>query len=361
MPACFNKGFFVESSGRTWHGLEVLVPDQECQTGEQMFAHGTRTNAVATALEVHTPVFITSTGLEIQADDKKALIALYQSAPPVVVGLNGARYNPLLPEDFRQLCIAATLAGAKPVGMFSLHGGRQQVAVFSLGEIGGVHQYLTIADSFDGSLRLCMGGTSIRVVCANTLKAALDQDGAAWAKIKHTRGLDGKVRAIKDALPKIVAEGGSMASLLETTSKRLTWTQARTAFDTFVPPVGEDASKNAVTRYQKRVTEFEAAMANPINRIGDGQNLATLWNAATFLLDRHVDGSERGTRKGTTRLEAMYGSRATKAAQHLETIEYLVEVMLADGSSEYMSVPEAISSGVESEQLGSNILESMLE
>ena len=57
----------------------------------------------------------------------------------------------------------------------------------------------------------------------------------------------------------------------------------------------------------------------------------------------------------------MYGSRSAKAAQHLETVEYLVEVMLADGTSEYMSVPEATEAGVESEQLGSNILESMLE
>jgi len=347
MAGMWDRGVLNASS---WHGLEEVGTFSDAAS---ILDHGRRSGAWPVALE--TWELRTKAGLLAPAS---AIVASYQAHADRVVGVVGDRYTSNAPTDWAGLVTAAVAAGAKPTGAFSLCSGSKVLATFEVGTSNGLRTQLLLVDSFDGSTRLSAGFTSIRVVCANTLAMAFGADGAAMAQLRHTASLETKVQILKKSVAKSIETGEKVRTMFETASRtKLNRDQARKVFDALFPEAEKDASQAAKTRAENQREEAYKAMALDVNRVGDKGNLATLWNGATYLLDRNTDGTARKTRGDSDPLNnLLFGTRARRLAE----IQVTIETVLRDGSVERMTVAEAREHGIDDGQIGRKLLEDML-
>lgn len=105
-------------------------------------------------------------------------------------------YRPLVEEGLIELVTAGSLRGGKHVWI--------------LGEITGdpaeivpgdqVNRYLIFVNAHDGSLAAMPGLCPIRVVCANTLAAAMEASSAVMVKAYHTKRVKENVQALWDSI-----------------------------------------------------------------------------------------------------------------------------------------------------------------
>ncbi len=320
-------------SASSWHGLESVeaLPDAATliRRGEQT---GAWPLAVATA-----PLSTTINGYQC-AVPGRAVLATYADGKTRAHGAVGNGYKPLSPAEWRATVEAAVKAGGKPSGAFALYGGARIVATFEIpgGNGGsGLANNLVIADSFDSSTGHVIGSSTIRVVCANTMAMFLRAGG--HATVRHTASIDDAAKELRGAMEEHIARGEKV---------KITYQQARQARLTDFPkatiskfleglyPTPTDEirrDKPAVaTKMIGAQDEFFRAMALPVNADGGG-SVASLWNAATYLVDRKADGSARevrGDKDGTGRLASMlFGSRGKDVVQ----VQELVEELLANG------------------------------
>lgn len=334
----WDRGVLASSS---WHQLETLG---NMSTAADIIAHGETSGAWPTALFYAALVARSEDGPELTVPGLEAIVGAYQSHADRVLGVVGGRYRETTPDEWRSLVSAAVDAGAKPTGAFSLREGKRVLATFEVGSGSGIVDHLVLADSFDGSLRLTAGTSSVRVVCANTLSAAMSSDGAHMARLRHTASLETRINALRDAIGDAVKTGSKVRAMFEAASSTvLNKARAKAAFDAMFPEAPEDATLVAKTRAENTRHAARIAAAMPINKVGSTPgNLATLWNAATYLVDRREDGTYRSARGDADGLDSMlFGARAKQVAE----IQTMVEVLMADGTSQAMSVPQAADAG----------------
>jgi len=346
----WDRGILNESS---WHGLEEVGTFLD---GDALIEHGRRVGSYP--VQLSTEKLFTKSGLQATND---AIVASYQEYPQRVVGVVGGRYNATTPEQWDSLIKAASEAGAKPTGAFSLRGGSRVLATFEVdsSDDTGIRRNLVIADSFDGSLSLTVGFTSIRVVCANTMSAFLTRDGKSSAKLRHTASLTENIGILSSVIQEGIESGNQIVDLYKRArDTQLSHDDAMAIFNKLFPEAPLDASNSARTRAQN-VRKNAIQVANlDINREGSQRgNLATLWNAATYMVDRKANGKLRS--RGTSNpLESMlFGSKQKKIAE----IQKVIEVVMTDGSVENLTVTEAREHGIDDRQIGSQLLKSILD
>lgn len=345
MTANFTKGVLVDSS---WHRLEELGV---MSTAAEMIEHGERVQAWP--IHVSTEALITATGLKCHKD---AIVARYRGDHAECVGVVGNRYQPTTPAEWRTLVTAAVEAGAKPTGCFSLRDGRLVVATFEIGESNGIKTQFILVDSFDGSFQLTAGFTSIRVVCCNTLSAAMHTDGKAMARLRHTATLSEKIEALREIIPEAIKSGQKVKDLYhKAESLRISQADAEKVFDKLFPAAAPDATPNAKTRAENARAAGRIAAAMPVNYTGP--TLATLWNAATYLVDRTESGDARKLRGGSRLDSMLLGNRG----ERVEEIMTIIEVMMADGTIQAVPAPEAIAMGCNPSTVGASVLADMLD
>lgn len=351
----WNRGVLCKSS---WHKLEKIadMPD-----AESMIREGEESGAWPT--ELRHEKLLTPGGLLAPMD---AIVGTYKHHAERVLGVVSDSYRETLCEEWRGMVTAACAAGARPAGAFSLRGGSRVVATFDIPandapagtRAAGIKSHLLMADAFDRSLRLTCGSTDIDVVCANTLSMSLREDGGGMGRFRHTASLEAKVRVLTEKIGEVVKNGTKVRKLmLEAEHTTLTRQAARRAFDLLFPEAPEDADKAAKTRAENVRDAAKMAATLPINRVGNGPgNLATLWNAATFLVDRNPNGEFRPTRSGDPLDSMLFGTRG-KRVQEIQT---LIEVIMRDGTVQTMAAPKAIEAGVDARVVGAKVLEEML-
>lgn len=347
MSSMWDRGVLNASS---WHGLEEIGAMADA---DDMIQHGERSGAWPVRLS--SDQLVTREGLLAPA---KAIVATYAAHEPRVVGVVGARYRVTEAAEWRDLVRAATAAGAEPTGAFSLEGGSRILATFSVGRSNGLATNLMLADSFDGTMRLSCGFTTIRVVCANTLAAAWAQDGKDFAALRHTMALEEKVKRLTAAIGAAIESGQSVKNKFSEASRMILAQASKSAaFDALFPPADPESSKIAQARAEKSRAEAVAAAAMPINRVCDTLgNLGTLWNAATYLVDRNIDGSPRNFGDADGLNSLLFGAKHKR----LEEIQYQIEVIMRDGSVERMLVAEATEHGVDHAQIGRSVITDIL-
>lgn len=345
----WDRGVLNASS---WHGLEEVGA---MAGAAEMIANGERSGAWPVALGVES--LFTHAGLLAPA---KAIVGGYAAHPDRVLGVVGSRFRATACEEWRELVRAADAAGAKPTGAFSLCEGSRVLATFEVGTNNGLKTQLLLVDAFDGSLRLTCGFTTVRVVCANTMSAAMRQDGGAMAQIRHTASLEQKVKLLGAGIEDAIAAGTRVKDAYEAAKNTvLNREQARAIFDALFPEAVEGDSKGKVTRAENARDEARRAAALPVNREGDRPgNLATIWNAATYLVDRNLDGSARKTRGESDALDSLlFGSRA----ERVQEIETKICLVMRDGTEALVSGPQAVAMGVDPKDVGRKLLEDMLQ
>jgi hypothetical protein len=297
----------------------------------------------------------------LQAAEHKAVVGRYLQHKPRVLGVVGGRYRATTPREWRDLITAAVEAGAKPTGAFSLRGGSRVLATFEVGESNGIKTFLLLADSFDGSTHLTCGFTSVRVVCANTLAVSSRQDGAEAAKLRHTASLEEKVKVLTDTIGDAIRQGQAVKDAYDRAEKTyLSKEQAKEVFNRLFPEAADDASKRAKTRADNQRCDARKAAAAAVNRVGEQRgNLATLWNAATYLVDRQANGKARKARGDADRLDSMLFGARGKRVEEIQQV--MLEVLMSDGTTQSMPVDQALATGVPEEQAGKALLNSILD
>ena len=292
-----------------------------------MVSHGEQSGAWPTAIRFEN--VRTSAGLLAPGN---GVVASYATHPEACLAVVGDRYRATTPEEWRGLVKAAVAAGAKPTGCFSLREGSRVLATFEIGQSNGLKTQLVMADAFDGSMRLSAGFTSIRVVCANTLSAAMSADGKGMAQLRHTASLETKINVLRESVGQAIVKGDKVRDAYHAAeSLKLTRDQAKNVFDLLFPEAKKDEGKAAITRADNLRSDAQRAMANPVNNAGG--TLATIWNAATYLVDREVDGTARKTRGGASAIDSiLFGSRGERVTEIQTMIENILREGPRDGS-----------------------------
>ena len=340
----WHRGVLTASS---WHGLEEVGVMADSGA---MIAHGEASGAWPTAIAFEG--IVTASGIVAPG---KAIVASYANHPNAALSVVGDRYRSTTPEEWRSLVKAATAAGAQPTGAFALRDGSRVLATFEVGKANGLKTELVLVDSFDGSLKLTCGFSSIRVVCANTLSAAMSSDGAGMAKLRHTASLETKVNILAESIAKAVAGGDKVRDAYKAAEGAfLSKEQALDVFDKLFPQADKDATDTAKTRADNVRSDARRAMLNPVNNAGP--TLATLWNAATFLVDRRADGTTRDTKGGDMLDSLLFGARGNR----INEVQTMIEVILRDGTVQSMPATEALAIGANPETVGKKVLEDMI-
>jgi hypothetical protein len=319
-------------------------------TAEDIVVHGERSGAWPTALRFAD--LFTATGLKAP---ERGVVATYAAHPEACLSVVGDRYRATTCAEWRMLVKAACDAGAKPTGAFSLRDGTRVLATFEVGQSNGLRTQLLLADSFDGTMKLTLGTSSIRVVCANTLSAALKSDGDGMALLRHTASLEQKVNILAESIKESIASGEKVRTVYHAAeATRLARKDATRIFDLLWPEPEEKSNSKAKTMAQNARKDAEAAMADPVNNVGP--TLATIWNAATYLVDRRADGSAREARGGDSLDSMLFGARA----QRVNEIQTIIETVMRDGSIQPMKATEALDAGIDPSIIGRKVLEDML-
>lgn len=342
----WHRGVLTTSS---WHGLEDVGAMADAAA---MIAAGEASQAWPTAVRFEG--LQTASGLKAEA---RGVVGSYADGHEAVLGAVGGFYRATDPTEWRDLCTAAVAAGAKPTGAFALRGGSRVLATFDVGG-NGVRTQLMLADAFDGSMKLTAGTTCIKVVCANTLAMAMHSDGDGMSQLRHTSSLETKVKVLQDAIGKTIATGEKVRATFHAAEQiALTQAAAKAVFDKLFPQ-GEEGDKRAITKADKARDDARRAMSMDINKVPSaGISLATLWNGATYLVDRTVDGGKRPTRGDSDPLESlMFGARAKR----IQEVQGIIEVIMASGEIERMTVTQARSHGVDDRQMARAIIANML-
>lgn len=339
----------------SWHGLEIV---RSMETAHDLIRAGEETKAYPTSVKLES--MVTASGLAVPGS---AVVATYADDSRIAHSAVGSRYTPLDPAEWRATIEAAVKAGAKPAGAFALRKGTRVLATFEIpgGNGGtGIRNYLNLVDSLDGTLHFMAGGTSVRTVCANTLAASMNADGKDYAKIRHTASINDRADVLRKAIEAHVKEGEAVANLYRDTVKaELSRPEALAIFDLLFPKAAEGDSKRLATRKENKRAEAAAAMRLPENN--EGRSVATIWNAATWVVDRRLDGKKwvaREARGGADKLDSLlFGSRSKRVAQIRNTIK----VVMADGTVADMEATEAALHGVDTAQIGRAMLADMLD
>lgn len=348
----FYSGAMAKSS---WHRLEKIA---EMPDARSMIKLGESTGAWPTELALEP--MTTESGLVVPG---QCIVADYADGSRKAHKAVSDGYRYLDPKEWRATIEAAVAAGAKPAGAFALGAqGGKLIATFEIDGSGrgsgAFRNFLNLFDSVDQSTSFGAGGSSIRVVCANTFAAFVGRDGSKAARIRHTKSINDRAEMLREAIEGHIEDGNAIAELYE--QARGTEIHADEMMgliaQLFPVPAEDKASKAAITRAQRRQVDAGRAMTLAVN--DEGPTVASVWNAATFLVDRDGDGEFRSTRGPADPLESMmFGSRGKRVE---EVRQAMVKVLRPDGSEDEVTAPEAASMGVDARQIGRSILGDML-
>lgn len=138
-----------------------------------------------------------------------------------ILGTVGSRYTPIQNEEHTEL-LNALLHESQ--GQFetagSLRGGREVFVTtkipntFNVGGVDPVDLYILAMNSHDGSTPFRFAVTPVRVVCANTMAAALKGARSVFT-IRHTRGYRANIEAARQALGLSLAYADDFANEAE--------------------------------------------------------------------------------------------------------------------------------------------------
>lgn len=193
---------FASAREHAWHKLGTVVEDAMTAEEAMRLANLSGWNVRK------TPMFtIDEDGNQIEADNRFATI--YTN--PVTrqnryLGVVGSHYTPIQNEQHIELLDALVdSSGAHFETAGSLKGGREVFVSMKLPEtmqIGGhdaVDQYIVASNSHDGTSPLKFMITPVRVVCANTLTAAVGQAQSSFS-VRHVGDAQFAMQDAREAL-----------------------------------------------------------------------------------------------------------------------------------------------------------------
>ncbi len=342
----WNAGALTSSS---WHGLEEV---RSMETADDMIAAGNDLLAWPTSTKLEDAV--TASGLKLPL---QAVVSGYADGSKKCHGVASEKWTPLDRKMWDSTIRAAVDAGAKPAGAFSLRGGARVLATFEItrDDGTGLRRYFQMLDSLDRSCAYIVGGTTIRTVCANTVSMSLRRDGKGMSKVRHTRSINDRAELVRQQIEAHIKEGHKVADLYKAACDTYLSTERYEEIMEALVPTEGTKGRTLSSRLRQR-DAMDVAMARPENREGD--SVASLWNAATWLVDRKADGETREIRKGSDALDSMLLGARGRRVQQVQDI--MVAILRPDGSEEYVTAQQAGAEGIDDGQIGRAMIDQML-
>jgi phage/plasmid-like protein (TIGR03299 family) len=297
----------VLARNRAWHGLGTIIPTT-CTPAEALAIGGldwqVEESAALTATFVNADGVadrsIIETHKTLRRSDDQSILSTVGADYCVLQNTRLAEIATALgSEDKVRVESAGSLFGGKKV-FFLLHANTLDIG--GKGDI--VEQFILLANAHDGTMSATALPTSVRVVCNNTLTAALGATAAyRW---RHTSGLALRVEDIKAALAaygKVAeTEADAMNALAAKPMTReqiqALWTDVLVALD---GPIATNPRDEKQARRKQKAVDALADMTRVFDSEAS-QFGATAWvaaNAATNYIQFH-----RGYLKGEARQNA---------------------------------------------------------
>ena len=196
---------FVTARQHAWRRLGTVLPDTF--TAQQAMNHA-KLGGWQVRTEPLTATVVGDDGVTtLEVPDHFATVRTHPlTGHPEVLGVVGAKYRPIQNEQHADLLdLLVDESGAHFETAGSLRGGRQVFLTMKIPHsmtIGGrdtVDLYMVAMNSHDGTTAFRLLVSPVRVVCANTLAAAIRGAKSSF-NIRHTAGAAGAVAQARDAL-----------------------------------------------------------------------------------------------------------------------------------------------------------------
>ena len=285
-----------------WHGLGN--PVKQAATAEEAIVHA----GLDFRVNLY-PVFTSVYGTTVNVDNKYALCREDTKAPLAIVG---SKYTPIQ----NQQCFSFMDAIAGPERMVhyntagSLYGGRKiwlaaELTNITIEPVSGdlVKTFLVLIKGHDGVTPLMAFFTTVRIVCANTMNAALA--GAKkenMVRIRHTRSAMGRVEEARRILGLAIDRTDEFAQMARSLArKQMNNAKWNDFLDNLIPlpelEEGKETSRGLTIATNKRdmLTElFEAGVGTDIPGVR-----GTAWgalNAVTEWTTHHAQTRQTSTR-----------------------------------------------------------------
>lgn len=263
MTGLVESGSYVMAGQRDipWHGLgNPMDPDKTYSTEEILVASGLEWGVVQ--YEVWSPiegewVVIPTRFTNVRSDKLSA---------DGILGVVGSKYQVYENRDLVEFgqTIIAEVPGARWDTAWSLDGGRTVCATFKLPTdvlIGGdeMQGYLTVANTHDGSAPLRAFVSRVRVVCMNTLRAALGSMQTSFT-IRHTTSMSGRVNEARKALAITTKEAEVFAAAVEEMLQAtITDNEFHALVQGMIPPVNQESTR-ARAAEERRSAQIDGLM-----------------------------------------------------------------------------------------------------
>lgn len=192
-----------------WHGLGVVVED--ALTTDDALVKGGLDWTVSK-----------SGGITADGVESKDFCAIIRDDTKTILSVQSPDYEILQNRDHFAL--------GKDFGVesaLSLQGGKKVVLLLkgdtfapSNSPSDATVQYLALINSHDGTMALSALPTSVRIVCANTLRMALNGRGKGMFKVTHNGDMNNKVRDMEDAIHRFRETGNLFKETVDRLSKR---------------------------------------------------------------------------------------------------------------------------------------------
>lgn len=181
-----------------------------------------------------------------------------------------------------------------------------------------VDKYILLMSSHDGSYKLTMIATPVRVVCQNTLNMALNADHKREFRIRHSGDLMGKVADARDAFGltldyyKVIGD-----NFKQMTKMKVMPQYAESIVSSVFPllPDADDSTATRVNRVRSKVLDlFDNGKGN--NNPSVRHTRWTLYNAFTEYADYGLDYRDTGkTDVDSKRLDSIWFGRSRSIKQ----------------------------------------------
>lgn len=203
-----------------WHGLGIVLNDHPSPKEAQKLA-GLEWSVRKEPVHYRMPA-VDGMSRVMQVPGAFAIVRNDNQLPLGVVGQNYEPYQNDQMFDFMEQFIKETGSMIETAG--SLRNGKIVWALTSAGETeylknDPIKQYFLFKNGFDGSTNIEICFTDVRVVCNNTLTAALRGASNIW-RIRHTSSLHEQVDAVKETLIQQHKYSAAMSEVMQSLIKK---------------------------------------------------------------------------------------------------------------------------------------------
>ena len=283
MAHMIENNMMAYKGSEPWHGLGFRV-DENATGAEMLVAAGLDWKVQRRAIAMRPGNGDRSVMLTSQLDDFRAIV---RSDNDTVFQIASNRYQPVQNDEiidfFREYCeagharmetVGGLRNGAVVWALARLNGG----STLTIGDSDELRGYMLLATSHDGSVKTIGKPTQVRVVCHNTLTAAIGRHrGVNTFGMRHTRKFDGSMkeeakRVMGMAIEQVAELNDVSAQLAAVTIDHAGWMEfmGRLMGEELLDPKTADLSKTAQAVQ-------DATISSPGSALSTARG--TLWGA----------------------------------------------------------------------------------